>query len=136
MVLALGIGLDDSESKSRTPGNTTSVRFFHPVILSFTSITLADENRNWDTRIQLFLVQFQLAPAACEGAHTSSIRHNIMCPGARLHTYTTHLPYHTITQQNYLLTGRSPRRLVIGRRIGGASRKYLSMLAANSTIRW
>ncbi len=79
----------------------------------FTSIKLAEENWNrlsYDTRIQ-FLVQLQLAPAACEGAHIImyTIHHNIMCPGARLHTYTTHLPYHTITQQNYLLTGRSPR---------------------------
>jgi hypothetical protein len=71
----------------------------------FTSIKLAEENWNrlsYDTRIQ-FLVQLQLAPAACEGAHTPTIHHN-MCPGARLHTICTPPTYHTIRYPTELLT--------------------------------
>ena len=71
----------------------------------FTSIKLAEENWNrllYDTRIQ-FLVQLQLAPAACEGAHTPTIHHN-MCPGARLHTIRTPPTYHTIRYPTELLT--------------------------------
>ena len=49
------------------------------------------------------MVQLQLAPAACEGAHTPTIHHN-MCPGARLHTIRTPPTYHTIRYPTELLT--------------------------------